>query len=296
MGEQNELDRSGRGVIDDRMSEAAEPSGFLPPMPLAIERPQERQKRLAEIVAVEVVPQLMALHSEAAPLPGLDAAEASPEDILELARLVLGPDTAAASDFVLRLKDGGKSLDALHMELLEPTARQLGQLWADDRLDFVDVTLGVARLQMMVHVFEGLDQAAPYDEKRRILIAAVPGDQHTFGTHMVQKFLRAAGWFVFPYATPHIDELAGIVASEWLAVVGLSLSSDVHLDKLAETIRRVREASLNPRVGIMVGGPSIAAHPGWVERVGADGTAANAPSAVVLAKKLLVASLADTAP
>ena len=42
----------------------------------------------------------------------------------------------------------------------------------------------------------------------------------------------------------------------------------------------------------MVGGSAVARHPEWVVEVGADGTAANGPAAVILAKKLLAESLA----
>ncbi len=210
----------------------------------------------------------------------------------ELAKLVLGSNDEEAAGFILGLKDGGVSLDSLHMELLEPTARHLGELWNQDRIDFVDVTLGVARLQRLVHVFEGLDDIPDYDEKRKVLLATAPGEQHSLGSTIVQKFLRAAGWHVWTCATPRLEDAADIASKEWFGVVGFSLSSDLHLDSLSQIIARVRQMSLNPKVGIMVGGSAIARNPDWVEAIGADGTAANGPAAVILAKKLLAAGLA----
>jgi methanogenic corrinoid protein MtbC1 len=97
---------------------------------------------------------------------------------------------------------------------------------------------------------------------------------------------------VWTCATPRLEEAADIAAKEWFGVVGFSLSSDLHLDSLRQTIARVRQVSLNPNVGIMVGGSAIARNPDWVEAIGADGTAANGPAAVILAKKLLAAGLA----
>lgn len=264
---------------------------FLPPMDVTIDVPEFRYAKLRRIVAEHVVPRLLALHEQVAnenePLPLPETA-----DIDELATLVLGPDNSDAFDFILRLKDRGISLDSLHTELLEPTARHLGDLWNQDRIDFVDVTLGVARLQRLVHVFEGLHQVPGYDEKRRVLLACAPGEQHSLGSSIVQKFLRAAGWHVWTCATPRMEDAADLAAREWFGVVGFSLSSDVHLDGLAAAVQRVRDLSLNRKVGIMVGGSAIARHPEWVDRVGADGTAANGPAAVILAKKLLAAGLA----
>lgn len=271
-------------------SDPAPGVAYLPPEDVTVDVPEFRYAKLSRIVAGHVVPRLIALHEEAAAAG--EPVIPDPANIGDLARLVLGPETPEAIDFVLRLKDGGISLDRLHTELLEPAARHLGDLWTEDKVDFVDVTLGVARLQRLVHVFERLDQVPDYDDKRQVLLACAPGDQHSFGTTIVQKFLRAAGWRVWTCTTSRMEEAAGLVEREWIAVVGFSLNSDIHIEALKQTIRRVRQASRNPRVGIMVGGSAIVRHPEWVAAVGADGTAANGPAAVILAKKLLAAGLA----
>jgi MerR family transcriptional regulator, light-induced transcriptional regulator len=267
---------------------------FFPPLLVPVDAPELRYAKLSKVVAEQVVPRLLALHEQArGPEAATSPAAGLPRtaDIEELAKLVLGSNDEEAVGFVLGLKDGGVSLDSLHMELLEPTARHLGELWNQDHIDFVDVTLGVARLQRLVHVFEGLDDIPNYDEKRKVLLATAPGEQHSLGSTIVQKFLRAAGWHVWTYATPRLEDAADIAAKEWIGVVGFSLSSDLHVDSLSQIIARVRQASLNPKVGIMVGGSAIARNPDWVQAIGADGTAANGPAAVILAKKLLAASL-----
>jgi methanogenic corrinoid protein MtbC1 len=88
-----------------------------------------------------------------------------------------------------------------------------------------------------------------------------------------------------------MEDAADLAAREWFGVVGFSLGSDQNRDGLAAAISRVRDLSLNRRIGIMVGGSAIGRHPEWVTEVGADGTAANGPAAAILAKKLLAASL-----
>lgn len=269
--------------------DAGAAGGFLPPLEVTVDLPDLRYAKLSKIVAEHVLPQLVALHAPApAPVPALSQRSL---EIAELARLVMGPDGEEPANYVLKLKDEGVSLDDLHAELLEPTARLLGDLWNEDKADFVDVTIGVSRLQRLVHVFEGLGQIPNYDEKRRVLLAATPGEQHSLGSTIVQKFLRTGGWHVWTCASPDVAEAAEIVAKQWFAVVGFSLGSDVHVPSLAEAIRQVRERSLNPRVGIMIGGSAVTRHPELVAQVGADGTAANGPAAVVLAKKLLAESL-----
>ncbi len=293
-GMANDQDDEGRmaSVKPDFLSgdAAGGGGGFLPPLEIAVDLPDFRYAKLSNIVAQHVLPQLVALHGQQPPAAPPTVIKRTAE-IAELVRILLGPESDEAADYLLRLKDGGVSLDDLHAELLEPAARLLGDLWNEDKADFIDVTIGVSRLQRLVHVFEGLGQVPDYDEKRRVLLAAAPGEQHSLGSTIVQKFLRAGGWHVWSCASPDTGEPAEIVSREWFAVVGFSLGSDVHLASLKDAITLVRERSLNRRVGVMIGGSAVTRDPGLVARVGADGTAANGPAAVLLAKKLLAEAL-----
>jgi len=249
-----------------------------------------RETRLTEIIAQKVIPALLSHYAQAA-TPESDPLHPSADDIVKLGDLILGPDNADALDYLYALRDRGISLDRLHLELLEPTARHLGELWHDDQIDFIAVTIGIGRLQRLMHYFADLDRLEPYDEKRRALIMVTPGDDHSFGNSMVQKFLKAAGWAVFSLDGKDSDALVDFVSREWLSVVGFSMSGAVRIDDLASAIRKIRAHSINPHVGIMVGGSIFGERPELVTQVGADGTAANAAAAVILAKKLLAQGL-----
>lgn len=244
---------------------------------------------LTKIVTSAVIPELMAKTKAQVPL--FEARHPTNEDVRKLSALILGPDNPDAIEYICALRDRGISLDDLHIELLEPAARYLGELWDADQVDFIAVTLGVRRLQRIVHHFSALEQLHPYDEKRRALIMAAPGEDHEFGIQIVQKFMTSAGWFVITLPVGDNNKVIESVSREWLAVVGFSISGNTHIDALRDMIQSVRKHSMNPHIGVMVGGPIIKDQPELVERLGADGTAANAASAVVLAKKLLAESL-----
>ncbi|NBU13706.1 MAG: cobalamin B12-binding domain-containing protein [Alphaproteobacteria bacterium] len=249
---------------------------------------------LADVISKTIIPTLLSQNSGIlAPTDfGLHPSEA---DIQKLSAFILGPDNADALDYIYSLRDRGISLDSLHLELLEPTARHLGELWDKDEINFFDVTVGISRLQRIVHHFSDLDRVEPYDDKRRALIMVAPGEDHNFGNQIVQKFMRAAGWGVLTLTGMERDYLVETVSREWFAVIGFSISGHTHIDALAKTIKVLRARSLNPHIGIMVGGPMVAAKPELVEYIGADGTASNAASAVILAKKLLAQGLAAEA-
>lgn len=287
------MGRSGRVAIPavDRRGIANLETHFVSPEVYRREDVAERQARLAELVAERIIPQLVKLHSEVLPeaLPIEHVVEAlapSRSDISGLAHVVLGSDLEAAAAYVLVLRDRGLAMETLFLELLEPAARHLGQMWDNDECDFIDVTLGVARLQKLLATFNGSHVLPDLDTRRQVLLAVTPGDQHYFGATMVERFLHASGWTVETAFDRSAAEIAHAARAEWFAVAGLTVGSERSLPALQDTIRQIRRESRNQMIGIMVGGPLFTANPGLAQEIGADGTASNAPTAVLMAQKL----------
>lgn len=251
----------------------------------------ERQAKLARIVSGEIVPRLLKLHAQdlpdAPPVASLiDALAPSSADVSGLADIVLGADLEAAAAYVTVLRDRGLAMETLLVELLEPTARYLGEMWERDECDFIDVTLGVARLQKLLAVFNDTHAVPALDERRTVLMAVTPGNQHSFGAAMVERFLLAAGWQVQTAMSGTSEEIASVARDTWFAVVGLTMGAERQLDSLTATISQLRRKSRNPHIGIMVGGPMFTENPALARDVGADATAPNAPAAVLVAQKL----------
>ena len=271
------------------------PFFFEPPIKLELDDAERRQQRVASLIVDRVVPRLLALHGSIQHILQPVPIHAGTTEVTELGRLILGPDNADAFNYLTGLREAGLSIDNLYLELLEPTARYLGELWDEDKVDFLDVSIGLVRLQRLVRAFAGLDDEAPYDEKCRALILTTPDEQHNLGNTIVQRFFRAAGWHVCSGLVSEVSTLGDIVAQEWFGVVGLSISADNHLASLRRSIEIVRRRSMNKEVGVIVGGPVFKGRPELSLEIGADGTAINAPTAVILAKKLLLPSLLTSA-
>lgn len=256
-----------------------------------------RQAKLARLISNKVIPQLLRIHADVVPdAPPVDevikALAPSNTDITDLADIVLGSDLQAAVAYIIVLRDRGLPMETLFVELLEPTARHLGEMWDRDECDFIDVTLGVARLQKLLAIFNNTHHVPSLDKRRKVLMAMTPGDQHSFGVTMVERFLLAAGWDVHTELSGTVEDIVKAAKEGWFAVAGLTLASDEMIDSLKSTIVKLREHSQNRHIGIMVGGPSFTANPALAREVGADSTAPNAPSAVVTAQKLFDLSIA----
>lgn len=248
---------------------------------------RERYLALGRVVQAEVMPRLILRHRDFIPDAPEPLSKLDLKEVADFTDLVLGPDVSPVLDGFSALIAKGYSIDHLFLDLLAPSAALLGRLWDDDLCDFLEVTTGVARLQLVLSRFRVDGDAVPVEGKRRLLLMSAPGEQHTFGVRIVEQFLRKADWAVSSGLSSSPEQIAELVASEWFGVVGLTLSNEAHIDQLATAIRAVREASCNPTIGVMVGGPVFLADPGLVERVGADASAVDAATAVLLAQRLL---------
>jgi methanogenic corrinoid protein MtbC1 len=251
---------------------------------------------IASTIEFEIVPRLVLAHrtgftsgTTGVPLShGLDWRPGT-EQVAEFSQIVLSRDVADAVAYIDGLRNSGTSLEAIYLDLLAPSARYLGDLWEEDLADFTAVTVGLWRLQQIVRDLGSsfVQESDHREQGRRLLLAPGMGEQHSFGLFMVGEFFRRAGWDVWAQGASTADELVEIVRREWFAVIGLSVACESHLEGLASVILRLRRASRNRSVGIMVGGRAFSEHPEFVALVGADASAVDGRQACLQAESLL---------
>lgn len=246
---------------------------------------------LARAIEHEIIPRLMLAHRaphECVILPPLQAATVTTQDVENFARLVLAQDENLTQACIDAMRSRGIAVETIYLELLAPVARRLGALWEQDLCDFTEVTIGLGRLhQVLRELSPGFSHPVNHvGNGRRILLLPSPGEQHTFGLVMVSEFFRHAGWDVAGGPWEAGADPVTMVKREWFDIVGFSLGSELHLDDLADCIRAVRKAAVNPHVGIMVGGPIFGLHPEFVSRVGADGASSDGRAAPEMAARL----------
>ncbi len=245
---------------------------------------------LSRTIESEIIPRLMLAHCDPSEVrAGAQEDKAPPPNAAEqLAMVAIGPDPDAALEFVRRARAGGLSLEAAYLELLTPAARHLGALWDADLCPFTEVTVGLWRLQRVMHELgASFCNQAPIDlQSRRAMLVPVPGSQHTMGWFMLSQFFLRAGWDVQGDAMYSEDAIVSAVRGDAYDLVGFTLGADSHLSLLRSVILRIRKASRNRRIVVMIGGPVVLSNPGLVGDVGADATAPDGPRAVALADSL----------
>ena len=245
------------------------------------------------VIESEVIPRLLVSHDilpHSLP-PGSGAVD--PIEVAAFAPLAVTLEAHELLAEVEAFARRGLSVERIFIEVLAPAARWLGDEWTEDRIDFLDVTMGLWRLQEVLREIAarypscGSERSTP----RSALFAPFPGDQHSFGASMIDECFARAGWDTELLLSPTRATLLERVGARHFDLVGLTVSNDCHIGPLSSLVTAVRNVSRNPNISVMLGGRVLTADPGLAERVGADATAATATDALATADLLLSPSI-----
>ncbi|MEO0621194.1 MAG: cobalamin-dependent protein [Pseudomonadota bacterium] len=238
-------------------------------------------RSLLSTIESEVIPRLLLTHTAY----NMGNRQISLNDIEQLCGCALDGDTGAALALIARVRQTGVTLDTIYIDLLAGTARLLGEMWEQDRIGFLDVTVGLCTLHQILFRL-GIDEEGVDATQGHALFTPLPGETHVFGALIVAKFFARAGWRTWTELSLTEPELHGLVAETAFDVVGLSVSVDRDLERLPGVIERLRQATCAPNMQIFVGGSAIDRNPGYAERAGADGTSPDPMGAISLAERL----------
>jgi MerR family transcriptional regulator, light-induced transcriptional regulator len=159
----------------------------------------------------------------------------------------------------------------LYENLLAPVARELGDRWLADQISFVDVHLGVLRLQSILN---NVRSVLPIDysgnPEIKAALSAAPGDQHTFGIAMACDLFSRRGWEVSNFSGLPQEEYVARLGSSQFDVIGLSLYVDSGFEPLCRLINTIRSMPKQAGSLIVVSGDYFVRNPeAWVD-TGAD--------------------------
>jgi MerR family transcriptional regulator, light-induced transcriptional regulator len=267
-------------------------------------KPAEEKARafhalLAGVVEGQVIPRLMLAHktaqashtSEADPLTKIAAyvgQAVDPAKVLPFTELVLSGSVEDLEDFVVEITRDGSTTESIYLDLMAPAARLLGQYWEDDKCSFVDVTMGLGRLQTLLYRLSATHEAGtiPVEKGPKALFLTPEGSQHSLGIRMIEELFRQAGWRTACEINTPTATLVDLVAQEAFDLVGLSLSTEGQVEQARDIIHQIRAASRNRAVQFILGGKLVVDDPGLTARLGADMAARDGKEAIVIADKL----------
>lgn len=182
--------------------------------------------------------------------------------------------SGARADFAGLLAELRRSrigLAALADIYIPEAARRMGASWHEDKLSWMEVTIGVARLQSLLREISSAwsaDQAV--DKGRGTVMLLVPeGEQHTLGPMVALSQLRRLGVSVCLRMGPSPSDLQALLAERQFDGILLSISTKERL-AAAESSVKLLKGAVDKTCPIVVGGAVMSKVGDPASCIGAD--------------------------
>jgi methylmalonyl-CoA mutase cobalamin-binding subunit len=142
-------------------------------------------------------------------------------------------------------------------------------------------------LQQLLHEFsaEFLQEDPQERNGWSLLLITEPGAQHSMGLFMLSEFFKQAGWTVTLCVPQDVAEFKHVCQSDWFDAVGVSISTDRHLQTLSTLLRQLKDSSSNPNLCLFLGGPMAMREPMLLSNIPAEVVAEDAPVTVQFLKE-----------
>lgn len=147
-----------------------------------------------------------------------------------------------------------------------------------------EVLISARAMKTAMEVLEPRLIASGVKPLGKALIGTVQGDLHDIGKNLVGMMLKGAGFEVNDIGVDVPPErFIQKIQETGAEVVGLSALLTTTMPAMEKTVRAIRDAGLS--IKIMVGGAPVTQL--YADKIGADGYAGDAATAVDIAKQLL---------
>jgi len=201
---------------------------------------------------------------------------------------VMGGDIDSAGALTEEaLREGTGSAELLS-ETLIPAMDEVGAAYASGDLFVPEMLVAAEAMKEALAVLRPLLVEAGVASAGRVVIGTVEGDLHDIGKDLVAMMLEGAGFEVINLGTEVLaSRFVEAVREHDAEVLAMSALLTTTMIRMPEVIEALQKAGLRNRVRVVVGGAPLSDN--YAEEIGADGYAADAPSAVKLIRRLLAA-------
>jgi methanogenic corrinoid protein MtbC1 len=176
-------------------------------------------------------------------------------------------------------------LEDFYLWILDPVMREIGRRWEQSQVSSAQEHIASALATRMMSVAYGRFDMEPMLGKRAVVCTG-PHEQHQIGAWMVSDLLEVRGWDArLLGANPSQEGLLSLLDSFRPALLAISVTMPFYLREAAALLEAVRQHPGLEGLKIMVGGPAFAMDETLPAAIGADGYAADARSAALLAEE-----------
>ncbi len=205
-------------------------------------------------------------------------------------------DLKALADAVIK-GDQKKAVEITKAALAEGTAPKsvldkgliagmdiVGARFKKNEIYIPEVLIAARAMKMAMEILEPELVKAGVEPVGKLLIGTVQGDLHDIGKNLVAMMLKGAGFEVIDLGVDvGPDKFVEQVRTSKAQLIGMSALLTTTMPGMERTIKALKQAGVP--VKVMIGGAPVTQD--YADKIGADGFAPDAASAVDMAKSLV---------
>jgi 5-methyltetrahydrofolate--homocysteine methyltransferase len=205
-------------------------------------------------------------------------------DLKALAEAVIRGDQATAVSVTKAALQEGTAPKQVLDEGLIAGMDVVGARFKNNEIYIPEVLIAARAMKMSMEVLEPELIKAGVQPIGKLLIGTVQGDLHDIGKNLVAMMLKGAGFEVIDLGVDVAPEkFAAEAKAKGANLIGMSALLTTTMPGMEKTIKALQQAGVTAKV--MVGGAPVTQS--FADKIGANGYAPDAASAVDTAKKLV---------
>jgi len=205
-------------------------------------------------------------------------------DLKTLADAVIKGDQKTAADITQAALDEGMAPKAVLEDGLIAGMNIIGVRFKANEVYIPEVLIAARAMKMAMEILEPKLAEAGVEPVGRALVGTVQGDLHDIGKNLVGMMLKGAGFDVIDCGVDvSAEKFIEEAKSKNADIVGLSALLTTTMPAMEKTAKAFKTAGIP--IKVIVGGAPVTQ--GYADKIGADGYAPDAASAVDIAKSLL---------
>jgi len=205
-------------------------------------------------------------------------------DLKALADAVIKGDQTTAVDVTKTALGEGVAAKQVLDEGLIAGMDVVGARFKKNEIYIPEVLIAARAMKMAMEILEPELAKAGVEPIGRLLIGTVQGDLHDIGKNLVAMMLKGAGFDVIDLGVDVAPEkFVEEAKARGVNLIGMSALLTTTMPGMEKTIKALQDADIG--VKVMIGGAPVTQS--FAEKVGAQGYAPDAASAVDTAKSLV---------
>jgi len=205
-------------------------------------------------------------------------------DLKALAEAIIKGDQNAAVEITKSALEEGTAAKSVLDDGLIAGMDVVGSRFKNNEIYIPEVLIAARAMKMAMKILEPELVKAGVEPIGRFLIGTVQGDLHDIGKNLVAMMLKGAGFEVIDLGVDvPAEKFVEQAKAAGVQLVGMSTLLTTTMPGMEKTLKALRDAGVSAK--IMIGGAPVTQ--GYADKIGANGYAADAASAVDVAKSLV---------